>query len=70
MKINYGDINSVQIGAKYVLDNSLGIVSGVEKTKVVAKVLEIINDKKVKIEVNSMLNRTTVEAEADFYLLK
>ena len=37
MKINYGDINSVQIGAKYVLDISLGVVSGVEKQKLLPK---------------------------------
>ncbi len=70
MKIDYNDINSVNVGSKYILDNALGIIKEVEKTKVVVKVIDIIDNKKVKVEINSMLNKMIVQSEVDFYLLQ
>ena len=70
MKIDYNNINSIEIGKKYILDNNFGIIENVEKTKVVAEVIEFIDEKKVKVKINSMLNKTEIESIIDFYLLK
>lgn len=66
----YEDISKVEIGDKVIVDNALGLIPNVERTKLLAKVIEVLEDDNIKLEVESSLFKKPVETVFKYYLLQ
>lgn len=64
----YVSFEDVNIGDKVIIDNTLGIVPNVEKTKLLAQVVEKLEDENIKVNVESSLFSEPVEAVFKYYL--
>lgn len=66
----YASFEDVKVGDKVIIDNTLGIIPNVEKTKLLAHVVEKLEDENIKINVESSLFSKPVEAVFKYYLFR
>lgn len=63
-------MENIQIGNKFIIDNRIGLFNDIEKSNLVAEVIEKIDDKKVKVKIKSILMKSEVEKEIEYFLLQ
>lgn len=66
----YKQASEAQVGHKVVLDNVLGIIKELDRTKLVGEVKEVLNDEMVLVAYRVSYQKDPIECATKFFLLQ